>query len=91
MLRKSSDEQMSRYDKRNWRKRRHNKGDSVLSKVFSFVMEHKLLFISIAGIIWLLTLRGAAAFWVVMIAVAVGPGIFMFVIYNLIAKAIWRR
>ena len=80
-----------KYKSRRRGKKRYSRNISIFSKIFNFVMSHKLLFISLAGIIWLLTLRGAAAFWVVLIAIAIGPGIFMFVIYNLIAKAIWKR
>lgn len=71
--------------------RQHNRQPSGLSKFFAFVMRHKLLIISLLAIVGLFTLRGASAFWVTIILIAVGPGIMMFIIYNLIAKAIWKR
>lgn len=84
-----SDKRISRrYNKSNKRRYRNI---SVFGKILNFVLNHKLLVLSLLAIIWLLTLRGAAAFWVVLIMIAIGPGILMFIIYNLIAKAIWRR
>ena len=72
------------------RRKYYKRPRSGLSKFFAFIMRHKLLIISLLAIIGLFTLRGASAFWVTIILIAVGPGILLFILYNLIARKIWR-
>lgn len=86
-----------RYNKKynkNYRRKRYGSNLSAyFSRFFDFVRSHKLLVFFLLAIIFIFTIRLEAWAWLAIgvFAIAILPPLIMFVFYNLIAKAIWKR
>lgn len=74
-------------------RRRYDRSSFGFGSIFNFMRTHKLLILLLLAIVLVFTIKLEAWAWLAIgvFAVAILPPIIMFIIYNVIAKVIWRR